>query len=1086
MSGSSRLQLHTSNRLEILAAELTKLLARPLSAALKPEIVVVQSLGIARWLTQQLATRQSICANITFLFPQKFVAGLFDEALPHRAAGRFYARDVLTWRIMSLLPPLLRRPEFKQLRHYVEQTRAELRLFQLAGKIAHTFDQYLAFRPRLILDWERGAEEHWQAILWREVTSSAPGLHPPALAREFSASLSSRAAHTARAVPPAHPIPNNRTHSHTPGLPERVSFFGISTLPAFYLQFLQEIAHHTDVHLFLMQPTPEWWSDIRSQREELRARKKAPAAAQLDLQFERGNSLLASMGKLGREFLDLVSDLTPAREHDHAEEPKGDTTLAQIQRDIFQLQNVKRTPASDDHSLQIHSCHSAMREMEVLHDQLLALFERDASLKPHDIVVMAPDISTYAPFIEAVFDTSSEEQRIPFSISDRGARAENGVLDTFLRILESAGSRFTASSVMSILESLPLQRRFNLAEADLETIRTWIEKTGIRWGIDAAHRAELGLPEFNENSWRAGLDRLLLGYATPAHGEQLFDGILAFDEVEGSLAETLGDFVEFVEALFATAKQLKEPRTLSAWQQTLRDISARFFDPDDEREPEMRQLRWVVESLSELDFDGIVPLDVLLAHLEQALATTESGSGFLAGRMTFCALKPMRSVPFRVVCLVGMNDTAYPRRNTVPSFDLIAQHPHRGDRNTRDDDRYLFLEALLSARDVFYISYVGQSIRDNSKIPPSVLVSELLDYTSCTITEHPLQPFNPRYFTSDSNLFSFSAENCTASAAAAVDRAAAPPFIARNIAEPEAEWQHLDTQQLIRFFGNPAKFLIEQRLGLRLPRLDALLEESEPLEIGSLAKYGLQQELLGRAIRSEPLEPLLPIVRAGGELPPGHAGESRLRQMCDSARSFAALVRQYVSVAPEDPQQVQVSIGPFELSARVDNLHDGQLVRYRLTTEKPKDVLRSWIEHLLLNCTRETESVLITAGKDNQPEVKRFTSTGAAKARTLLEKLLELYWRGLQEPLPFFPRSSFVYAEQMLEPRGNLSPIERARRKWGDSPMPWEPDKGEPPESDDAYFDLAFRNVAEPLGDEFQQLSMSVFGPAFKAKKQVD
>jgi exodeoxyribonuclease V gamma subunit len=444
----------------------------------------------------------------------------------------------------------------------------------------------------------------------------------------------------------------------------------------------------------------------------------------------------------------------------------------------------------------------------------------------------------------------------------------------------------------------------------------------------------------------------------------------------------------------------------------------------------------------------------------------------------------MRTVPFRVVCLVGMNDTAYPRHNTAPAFDLIAQSPQRGDRSTRDDDRYLFLEALLSARDVFYVSHIGQSIRDNSKLPPSVLVSELLDSTRASVTHHPLQPFNSRYFmNNDSGLFSFSAENCSASAAAAVDRAAPPPFISSPIAEPEAEWQLLDVAQLVRFFGNPAKFLIEQRLGLRLPRLDALLEESEPLELGSLPKYSLQQDLLSRALRDEPLDPLLPIIRAAGELPPGHAGESRLRNLCDNARNFSALVRQYVSAPPAAPEQLQLTTGQFQLTARIDNLHDGQLVRYRLTTRKPKDLLRIWIEHLVVNCSRAAESVLITIDKESRPVVERFTPI-ADEARQLLDQLLQLYLRGLREPLPFFPRSSLVYAEQMLQPSGRLSPIERAERKWGDCPMPWEPDKGEPPECEDPHFNLAFRNVPEPLGDDFRELAMTVFGPIFKARTQ--
>ena len=735
-----------------------------------------------------------------------------------------------------------------------------------------------------------------------------------------------------------------------------------------------------------------------------------------------------------------------------------------------------------------------MREMEVLHDQLLALFEEQPDLKPHEIVVMAPDISVYAPFTDAVFDTAPEPLRIPFSVSDRGARAENGVVDTFLSILEAAGSRFTASSVMSILESSTLQRRFDLADSDLEIIRTWIDKTGIRWGIDAAQRTALGLPAFAQNSWRAGIDRLLLGYAAPAHGEKLFEGILAYDEVEGNLAETLGHLVEFAEALFSTAGDLQQPRPLLAWQETLRQIAFRFFPPDDEREPELRRLRRVVESLGETaalsGFDEAVPLDVLLAHLEKVLAESESGSGFLVGRVTFCALKPMRTVPFRVVCLVGLNDTAYPRHTRAPGFDLIAQDPRPGDRSTRDDDRYLFLEALLSARNVFYLSYVGQSGRDNSPIPPSVLVSELLDYAEGSfaipagaplVTKHRLQPFSPVYFQDGSELFSYSTENCGASEVANSERHDPPPFINAPISEPEADWRQLEAGKLIRFFGHPAKFFIEQRLDLRLPRMDGMLEESEPLEIDSLAKYRLQQDLLTHALRGDSLEELRPVLRATGELPPGHAGDARLRAMSEAADEFATLVRQNLGQGADEIREVALALDDFSLSARLDNLHGGRLVHYRLTTRKPKDLLTAWINHLLANTERATESILITADKENCPVLEPFAPVAPKDAQEHLGQLLRLYWRGLREPLRLFPRSSLAYVEQMLKPKGNRSPLEAAQAKWRRYPEAWEPDRGERPEANDRHFSFVFRNVTDPLDEEFEQLALAVFVPAMKA-----
>ena len=452
----------------------------------------------------------------------------------------------------------------------------------------------------------------------------------------------------------------------------------------------------------------------------------------------------------------------------------------------------------------------------------------------------------------------------------------------------------------------------------------------------------------------------------------------------------------------------------------------------------------------------------------------------------------MRTVPFRIVCLVGMNDTAYPRHDRPPGFDLIAQHPQPGDRTTRDDDRYLFLEAFLSARDVFYVSYVGQSIRDNSALPPSVLVSELRDYVTKSFelteeklgTKHKLQPFSPAYFHGDSALFSYSKENCAAGEIADAERATPPPFITAPISEPEADWRRLNLTQLIRFFGHPAKFFITERLGLRLPRMDDLLEEAEPLEIDSLPKYWVQQELLDHALQGEPLDLLLPVLRARGDLPPGRAGDAQLRELSENAEQFAALARQHLADSPDRPREVELALDDFELSGRLDRLHRGRLVHYRLTTRKPKDLLTAWLEHLVANCEAATESALITADKENRPVLERFAPIEKEFAAENLRTLLRAYWRGLHEPLPLFPRSSLEYVQQMLSPRGNRSPLEAAQAKWRRSPEPWEPDRGEKPEADDPYLRLAFRNVAEPLDENWQQLALEVFVPPVKAIKK--
>src|SRR5438552_3757065 len=753
----SGLTLHTSNRFERLADQLSKLIADPLRSPLLPEIIVVQSNGMRRWLEQQIADRHGICSNVQFPFPQKFFHDLLQSAFPQSEATNLFDQEVMTWRIMKDLPRLVTHPEFAAVANYLRGERTELRAYELARRIAHVFDQYVVFRPKMILDWDTGEGKAWQPMLWRELQRAAPGRHQAALGSQLIV------------APKRDRAP----------VPERVSIFGVSTLPPFYISLIGEISARCPVHLFVMEPTPHWWGDIRSKREKARA--KQPELFSFDEEEAGDNELLGANGKVGRDFLNLMAELTPAAEHEDFVSPaktkfRATSMLLEVQSDIFELKSgptkVKRSIAPTDRSLQIHSCHSVVRELEVLHDHLLDLFQHDPALQLKDILVIMPDVSVYATVVHAVFGVPhNPKHKIPYSIADREPRASSGIIDTFFRILEILSGRFTASEVFAILEAPAVQRCFQIAPAEMETIRRWVNDCAIRWGIDAQHRARLGLPAFAENSWRQGLDRMLLGCALRPQNRELFDGILPFDEIEGSDTELLGNFVEFVERLFSRAGEFSKPRSLSEWQRDLRETLDVFFEAEEAAQRELNRLRAAIAVLGEIGAasqnESAVPLEVVTAQLEHSLDESSSGAGFLSGQLTFCALKPMRSVPFKIICLLGLNDTAYPRHNRAQGFDLVAQDPKRGDRNIRDVDRELFLEALLSAREVFYLSYVGQSLRDNKPLPPSVLVSEVLGYVAENfetpiaefVIQRPLQAFSPRTFQDNGRLFSYSADN---------------------------------------------------------------------------------------------------------------------------------------------------------------------------------------------------------------------------------------------------------------------------------------------------------------------------------------
>ncbi len=872
----SGLTLYTSNRLENLADRLAEVLRLPPPSPLTPEIILVQSQGMEKWISLELARRLKICANIHFPFPNQFATDVFRLTLPDEEETALFDPEIMAWRIMKILPVLLKRKGFEALLLYLSEGPSDLKLFQLSQRVADLFDQYLLFRPEMLFHWEKGKEDHWQAVLWREMVRGIEKKHRAALQKNFLEQIGSSVVR--------------------PGiLPERMAVFGISALPFFHVEMLAALSRYLEVNLFLMNPCREYWGNLLTRREthkvKERAREKQTPSEYLHLPQE--NSLLASLGRLGQDFFEMILSFEP-REEDGSVDPGQKTLLNCLQQDILFLRERgsrdegKKEIDPADLSILIHSCHSPMREVEVLQDILLSLFETHPGLLPKDVLVMTPDIKTYAPYIQAVFSVSPDDPRwIPFGLADRGIRQESPVADVILGLLDLQGSRFGVSRVMALLESPAVQRRFSLAEEDLRLIRRWIEDTRIRWGIDRESRKVLGLPDYPENTWEAGLERMLLGYALPRREDELFMGILPYDRIEGSEAMVLGNFVHLANRLFALEKDLGEPRSLGDWGDFLSRMLDDFFSSDEETEQGLLFIRRVLRPFGERQelsgFDEKINLEVIRSFLKATFENEGFGTGFITGGVTFCAMLPMRSIPFQVIGLLGMNDDAYPRPTKSLGFDLLAMNPRPGDRSRRNDDRYLFLEVLLSAREKLHISYVGQGIKDNSPRPPSVLVSELLDYLEAgyrisgkeireqIIRRHRLQAFSPSYFEKSQadRFFSYSTENLEAARQARNSLPEGKPFLAQGLPEPPPDWKTVEVGQLIRFFGNPAQYILNQRLGIYLEEEESVFGETEPFEVKGLDKYALEQRLVERGMENRSLAATFPAVRAAGLLPHG-------------------------------------------------------------------------------------------------------------------------------------------------------------------------------------------------------------------------
>ncbi len=1074
----TQLQLFTSNRLE----NLVRLLAgglqeQSLSSPLVQEVLVVQSAGMKRWLSLQLARSLGVCANTRFVFPNHLLQEILEAQFPGEFSEReLLTVDIMTWRLIPLLAGLKREGAQAAPAAYLADE-DERKRYQLAARLADTFDQYLIFRPQMIFDWEAGrvgedADEQWQADLWRKLTATAGRSHRAAWWRMFLESAQAK-------------------RLDATGLPERVSVFGISALPAFHVRFLAALARYVPVNLYIMNPCREYWGDILSDGELEWVEKKADrlGIAPADMHPEQGNSLLASMGRVARDFLDLLQE-TDCREESWFVEPGRETLLTCLQSDILELtgpetgtaEALPETPFPDgytaDQTLTIDCCHSRLREVEVLHDRLLDLFASESGLAPEEVLVMAPDIEQYLPYIEAVFSARLPEAAgIPYTVADRSPRASSAVIDWVLRFFSLAESRFDASTVLEALEPDFVRRRFDLAQSDLEQIRRWVSEAGVRWGIDGDFKAACGVPDFSENTWQSGLDRLLLGWALPREGDRLFSGILPYDELEGTRVEVLNNFFRIWEVLLDFRERLAGRHPLEDWQEILLGLIETFLSGEGEVEADLQPLRQLAVRLGEMaeaaGFTGAVGAGVVRTYLEFYLNRPVEGTAFITGGVTFCSLLPMRSIPFSVVCLLGLNGDGYPRCTRPPMFDRISRQPRRGDRSKRLDDRYLFLETLLSARKRLYISYVGFDMKDNSLLPPSVLVSELLDYVAARFgktvaegirTEHRLQPFHPDYFRAESGLFSYFADYYRAAESLVRSEEEPLTFDAAVVEAPAETETTLLLEDLCRFFEHPVKYFCRNRLGISLDDEPEAVADSEPFALQGLEQYQVNRDLIARRLAGEAPEKVYAALKAAGRLPHGEPGRCWFAQLQREADTFAAAVQEFTGGRPGREMSLDITLNGWRLAGRVENLYEPGWFRYRYAATRVIDRLSAWILHLAVNTAREDGSRGYWAAKDGW-----YVFAPVKDSREQLQALLDIYVEGQTRLLHFFPRSAGEYVRKKRTQKSRRAALGAAVRSWTGG-------YNSRPERLDPYYRLCFGKIV-PLDDDFENLAEAVLGP---------
>jgi exodeoxyribonuclease V gamma subunit len=1043
--------------------------------------VIVPSIALRGFVQQGIADAFGVCANVQFSFLAQWLWAQAAQLLPVAARSPLDAQS-LAWRIYAALEDQTLIEPHPRLAAWLAQADPAMQ-YELALSVANLFDKYATYRPQWIEAWlrgedaslgntpeqtEAGQDQAWQRALWQRLAQELglPARHPFA---EFQDVLTQK----------------------EPGklarLPQQVHVFCLPTVPPVYLDALVALSAHMDVHLYLHNPCRDYWFDI------VDPRRLSYLAARGQAQYlEVGNRMLAMWGRQSRAFLEqLLNKAAPASDEEAFVDTLQPGLLGCLQAAVLDMEEIEAGSAAgmeSDGSISLHSCHTLARELEVLHDQLLAAFnDAHDPLTPSQVLVVLPDLEQAASLVDAVFGSAGGTRHIPYRITGRPASSANLVAAALLELLSLAGTRHYASQVHGLLQNPLVAAAFGLDAGELDVVLGWLANTRTQWGLDAAQRQHFGAPPTARHSFEEGLSRLYLGYALPHDADAPYADLLAPCNVEGEHSRILAALDHFVERLARCNAQLQVPARPAVWRDRLLAMLDNFVHAGSEQLEAMTATRAAILDLvqgMQAAADLELPLPVLRAALKDALGEATRG-GAPTGSVTFAALPSLRAIPYDMVCLLGMNDGAFPSQARNAEFDLMRYRRLPGDRDRREEERNLFLDLLLAARKKLYLSYTGRSVRDNAPLPPSVLVSDLLDVLgeacaldpasrasrqaarAALVLEHPLQAFSPAYFDGRSaRLFSYHEDYCRALRMRPSSALATPSdsaFFAQPLGAVDAEQRQLTPEQLVEFFRHPGRYLLRHRLRLMLPDEAPQIEDDEAFLPNGLGRYDLAQRLLPHMLAGASASQIEQLARAGLEYPAGVLGEMLLKDELAALQAFAQRLAPELAGPLLPPQTVSL---PFTLEneawlleGALADLRANGLVRYRYGSLRAVDYLAAWIHHLVLNCSEAEVRNTQWIGRE---ESIRFLPV--PDAREQLGHLLDLLRQGLHAPLHFYPRSAWAAVQEDGD-------VERARKEWEGSAFA-------PGEGDDPAWQLVMRG-GQPLDQAFLDTARAVFAPMF-------
>lgn len=1049
------LAIYVSDSLEPLADQLAGQLTRPLADPMQPELVAVPSVGLQRWLRLRLASTlgaldgagDGVAANIEMPFPgvlrSRLLAGDTDpESDP-------WAIRPMAWTLHRILVDRVGDPQLASVARLPEGAT----WYGRARRIADLFDRYAVRRPAMLRSWldsrpvgpagsALAAQNRWQphlfGLLREEIGSPSP-------AERLTDLLGG--------------VADGRV---SVDLPPRFGFFGLSTLPggAAFGELLVAFGAHHDVSLYLLDPAPrttrrlidegfgsgapfrvEDRSTARVRQPLLRSWGRPAREAQLALR-RYGLPAPELVGPASPTGTDSRGSAGPAPPHHDERAGPSEHLLGRLQRHLRSDSAPRPEPVGGaDESIRIHSCAGPLRQLEVLRDAVLAGLRDDPTLDEADIVIVCPDLATFAPLVPGVFGPSAEvvgvawdgPPRLRYAVSDRGLRQEDTVGSALIALAQLVGSRYPASGLLDFLGVTPVRAAFGFDDDALERITEWVENTAVRWGLNEGNRIHNDLPDLPTNTWRFGLQQLLVGMAIDDDEPMMGPAQTPAWGVEGAGVDTLNRLIAVIRRLEAIEAEWLQPATPAEWNRRLSGAVGQLFDvPVHERWQLERARTAVAGVVDDALLGGGSQTPVTIHEIRQILTEvlTERAARprFLDGGITITSLRPLRWVPHRMVCILGLDDAAMV--SMPPSGDdLVAAQPELGDPDPRADQRQALLELLLSAGDRLVITRTGSDVRTNATVPRGVAVSELLGELDELVAaadrramrdlvevDHTRHAHHPANFASERPV-SFDPRALRA-ARTSVQAATSVEEQPQALGPPSGI--EFTRDDLVELLLHGPKFFLRRRLDATVGTASEGPSDRLPVGGDHLQDWSTLSAFIEVVGDGLTIDHLGSVLRARGLYPPAGAGEAKMSDLSDLATRMHQVVQDVAGGGPGEPVPLAVELDGAKITGQIAHTVPRSAtgpIHLSASKYDKRLRIRLWVDLCLLTLQRpETAWTALAVARTKSTrkgvtvEWHRMTVRGrdgtdrARTADTVITALLRLARTGVCEPLPIFAK----------------------------------------------------------------------------------